>query len=153
MIGSTMKEVIMMFVEKGRTTTALTEAARWGETEILIELLDSGLPVDARDENGGTALMKAASAGNRRIMRLLIDRGADVNAIHEKEGMTPLMWSLAALHGAASYCTLADMLLKAGARVGIKDREGRTALDIARTRNNPRLEQLLESAARLERDD
>jgi uncharacterized protein len=150
MIGSTMKDVLMMFIEQGRTTDALTEAARWGETETLLQLLESGLAVDARDRNGGTALMKAASAGNRPIMQLLLDRGADVNAIHSEEGMTPLMWSLAALHSASDYCDLTEMLLKAGARVEIKDREGKTALDFARSRKIPRLEQILESAARQE---
>lgn len=59
-IGSLMKDVIQMFIDEGRLADALGEAARWGENDLVRQLLSHGLPVDERGDSGGTALMNAA---------------------------------------------------------------------------------------------
>jgi len=43
-------------------------------------LLEKGIPVDARDKDGGTPLMNAIGCRDLEIITLLLDNGADVNA-------------------------------------------------------------------------
>jgi ankyrin repeat protein len=143
-LGSSMNDVIHKFIEAGRMGAALNEAARWGDIELVRQLLVDGIPVDLRNETGGTALMNAASGGQLRIVKLLIGAGADVNAVHNATGYTALIWSVAALHPCAKYVKLATTLLNAGAQVEIRAADGRTALEWARNRNCPELQRVLE---------
>jgi ankyrin repeat protein len=146
MARQSMKHVIQMFIDGGRLPTALSEAARWGESDMVRQLLEQGIAVDSRDEEGGTALMNAASAGEMQIMRLLLKRGADVNAVQENKGYTPLIWGLAALHSERKYLAIVSTLLATGADVTIRTRDGRTAIDFAKERGSEELLKLLESA-------
>jgi ankyrin repeat protein len=54
-----------------------------GDHAALIADLDSGIPVDVRDDQGRTPLMVAAASPNADVatLRLLLARGADVNAL------------------------------------------------------------------------
>ncbi len=140
-----MASVIQMFIEAGRLPTALSEAARWGEIELVRKLLADGVPVDARDGNGGTALMNAASGGQVRIVELLLTHGADVNAAQFDNGYTPLLWCVAALHSERVYLAVVNALLAVGADPTIAGHDGKTALDFARTRGSGELVRLLES--------
>ena len=54
--------------------------ARDGDTEGLRALLDRGVYVDARNDDGITALMKAAEHGHDACLTVLLNRGAGVNA-------------------------------------------------------------------------
>ncbi|MFE4690500.1 ankyrin repeat domain-containing protein [Streptomyces sp. NPDC056749] len=57
----------------------VTDLARQGRTEELLEFFDHGLPVDVQDREGNTALMLAAYHGHTETVRALIGRGADVD--------------------------------------------------------------------------
>ncbi|TXS19918.1 MULTISPECIES: ankyrin repeat domain-containing protein [Streptomyces] len=57
----------------------VTDLARQGRTEELLEFFDHGLPVDVQDHEGNTALMLAAYHGHTETVRALIGRGADVD--------------------------------------------------------------------------
>jgi uncharacterized protein len=57
----------------------VTDLAREGRTEELLEFFDHGLPIDVRDQEGNTALMLAAYHGRTETVRALIGRGADVD--------------------------------------------------------------------------
>ncbi|MFB8024535.1 ankyrin repeat domain-containing protein [Streptomyces sp. NPDC056465] len=57
----------------------VTDLARQGRTEDLLEFFDHGLPVDVQDAGGNTALMLAAYHGHTATVRALIGRGADVD--------------------------------------------------------------------------
>ncbi|MFD5874984.1 MULTISPECIES: ankyrin repeat domain-containing protein [unclassified Streptomyces] len=57
----------------------VTDLARQGRTEELLEFFDHGLPVDVQDAGGNTALMLAAYHGHTATVRALIGRGADVD--------------------------------------------------------------------------
>lgn len=144
-----MTSVIQMFIDAGRLPAALSESARWGEIELVRKLLADSVPVDIRNESGGTALMNAASGGQVKIVKLLLEYGADVNAIHLEKGYTPLIWCVAALHSEKVYLTVVKALLAAGADPTIAGRDGRTALDLARTRGSDELVRVLEVASGL----
>ena len=70
----------------------------WAET--LGYLLDSGVPVDARDEENSTPLISAAAHGQTDMAEFLISRGADINAT-DKYGNSPLI-------AAACECAVAN---------------------------------------------
>ena len=63
---------------KGRTPLML--AAFRGDTAGVINLLERGAEVNARDQDGDTALMFAAYRGHALIVALLLQYGANVYA-------------------------------------------------------------------------
>lgn len=65
--------------QTGRLVAIVTDLARQGRTEELLEFFDHGLPVDVQDAGGNTALMLAAYHGHTASVRALIGRGADVD--------------------------------------------------------------------------
>jgi ankyrin repeat protein len=77
----------------GADHAALVEAASEGRTGAVRLMLDSGFPLDARGEHGGTALHAAAYAGSAETVRFLLDRGADIEARDTTWDSTPLDWA------------------------------------------------------------
>lgn len=97
--------------------------------KILIE--QEGLDVNEANERGVTPLIRAADYRDVELMRYLLDNGADVNAqcfdfTGEPED-TALMRAARYNHADA-----AKLLLRYGARIDIRNRYNRTAIDIAR---------------------
>ncbi|MFD6095201.1 ankyrin repeat domain-containing protein [Nocardiopsis flavescens] len=62
-----------------RVVALAMDLAREGRTGELLEFLDHGLPVDARDGDGNTLLMLAAYHGREEAVAALVGRGADVD--------------------------------------------------------------------------
>jgi ankyrin repeat protein len=76
--------------EKRHVTDALHNASRTGRVELVVALLELGIPPDASwGTTGWTALMVAAFDGQPDTARLLIKAGADVNH-RSQDGRTPL---------------------------------------------------------------
>jgi len=69
--------------------TALHEASRKGNVEILNFLLQNGADIHSMNHNGFTPLHIAAYCGENMTVSTLIKNGADVNA-KAKENLTPL---------------------------------------------------------------
>ena len=59
------------------------DLARQG-ADVLLDLVDAGLPVDLADESGNTLLMLAAYHGQADLTAGLAERGADVNRLNGK---------------------------------------------------------------------
>jgi hypothetical protein len=59
------------------------DLARQG-ADVLLDLVDAGLPVDLADEAGNTLLMLAAYHGHADLTARLVERGADVNRLNGK---------------------------------------------------------------------
>nr|KAK5433513.1 hypothetical protein LTR18_010756 [Exophiala xenobiotica] len=103
--------------------TALQAAAHSGSLEVVEMLLDHGAEINAIAGQHGSALRAATDRGHMGIMRLLIAKKADVN-------ITGGRWESSALHDAASDCNVdaVRLLLKNGAYIDVRDKEGRTPL-------------------------
>ena len=71
------------------TPSSLQSAAGLGDARRAAVLLDQGVAVDARDQDGRTPLMLAVVQGRLEVVRLLLARGADPNAA-DNDGRTPL---------------------------------------------------------------
>ena len=118
-------------------------------------LLDSGLSLETREEDGATPLIRAASFGQTATVKLLLERGANVEA-KDQVGITPLI-------AAACSCAIVDMpdtldsvklLLAKKANVNARANEGATALMGAASWGRTEIVQLLlESGAEVEARD
>ena len=68
------------------------QAARYGNTELLLLMLKQGASVDELDDADSTALYWAARFGKHDAVAVLLEHGAHVN--HENRyGWTPLYWA------------------------------------------------------------
>ena len=93
---------------KGRTPLML--AAFRGDTAAVINLLERGADVNARDGDGDTALMFAAYRGHGLVVALLLQYGANVYA-RARNGWTAKKAAQSGLHE-----HIADMLQHAETR-------------------------------------
>ena len=104
-------------------------AFKFGDMEVARTLLDLGAPIDFADGNGITMLGRAALNNDLELARMLIERGANVNVV-DKQGMTPLLWAANIDFGDSA---MVELLLKAGAKADAKNKDGRTALELAQS--------------------
>lgn len=119
--------------------TALMMAALKGHTDWCRRLIDRGAQVN---REGWSALHYAATGPQPRVSALLLDRGAAIDS-RAPNGNTPLM--MAALYGKEETVKL---LLARGADRNLKNRQDRTAADLARGAGRDFMATLLESAGR-----
>ena len=122
----------------------LGAAAESGSVEIVALLLN----YDAWVQGSG-AIVLAAEAGKIDVVDYLLDHGADVDEVGMEddtdERETEKMGS--ALHKAAgkgNYSVM-KLLLKRGAKVSLKDGQGKTPLDVARLAEQDEVIQILET--------
>jgi len=124
----------------GAGTTPLMRAARNGDFAAMQILLAAGADPTLKQPRGTTALMMASGLGRglgvfakdygteadlRQAVELLVERNVDVNASTD-DGITAI--HLAAQGGLDS---IVRVLAKAGARLDVKDKRGRTPVDMA----------------------
>jgi ankyrin repeat protein len=124
-------------------TTPMLGAFKFGDVDVIRTLLELGAPVDFADGNQITMLSRSVLNHELGLAKMLIDRGANVNAT-DKLGMTPLLWAASSDFGDPA---MVELLLKAGAKADAKNRDGRTALELARTYKHDYLVPALERAA------
>jgi ankyrin repeat protein len=129
----------------GEGATPLMRAARNGDIAAMRLLLDRGADPKLEQKTKVTALMLASGLGRGlsafndefaaeaqmlEAVKLLLDQHVDVNAVNEG-GQT-------ALHFAAlSMDSVVEVLVKNGASLDIKDRQGRSPMDMANGRGGP----------------
>lgn len=100
-------------------------------------LINNGVDVKSKDEDGWTALMYAVDDKDKAISRLLIELGADVN-IRNDEGQPALMNAIF-----INAIEIAKILIKNGADFNILDNAGQTPLMIAALSNVKEIGELL----------
>lgn len=126
---------------------AFVRAARKGRKETLRYLHDADVSINATDDLGRTALMMTAAYSTPVDQRVescavfLIGRGANLDVQDNDRQWTALMWSIVEGEGNA---TLA--LIKAGADLNLKARNGETALTYAKRLNNQLILEALQKA-------
>jgi uncharacterized protein len=90
------------------------EAIKGGNVQLVLECLERGTDVNARDCYGQTALMLAAHAGDGEIVEILIAHRANLN-ITAKYGLSALMLAVVAEH-----VDVARVLAQAGADLSLR---------------------------------
>ncbi|CAJ1368704.1 unnamed protein product [Effrenium voratum] len=132
--------------EAGRTQ--LMHAARAGDLNKTLALLQCGSFVDAIDSCKCTALMYAATYGHAAVAQCLADHAANVNAqSHDK--WTPLI--AAAYNG---HMAVTELLLSRGASIDSADERGWTALmHVAFNGKLDIMKCLLDHGARADQED
>lgn len=105
--------------------SALMLAADNSFDEILKMLILKGAPLEHKDSEGYTALAKCAKNGHLTTLKILINAGANVNV--NPEGRSVLMHVVE-----NNNMLLSQLLIAAGADLNFMDKEGDTALKIAR---------------------
>lgn len=58
-------------------------AARTGDSSLLLSAIDAGLPVNLTNDKGNTLLMLASYAGHADLTEELLNRGADTNRLND----------------------------------------------------------------------
>jgi ankyrin repeat protein len=113
---------------------------RNGDIKVARTLLDLGAKVNGSAADPWSPLESAVHNNRIALARLFIEHGANVNAIG-KAGYTPLLLAASIDFGDTE---MIELLLKAGARVDIKNPDGKTALDLAREYQHTRFVSILE---------
>ena len=119
----------------------LMKAALNGHVESVMALLNAGASVDLTDKGGYTAMMLAASNNHADIVALLINAGASLDHQELTNGWTALIWA-----AKLGHLESVKVLLAHGARSGITDHDGRSALDWARRIDQQEIINRLEQA-------
>ncbi|MFJ1766834.1 ankyrin repeat domain-containing protein [Amycolatopsis sp. NPDC088138] len=114
---------------------SLFDLARTGDTGRLAEVIDAGIPVNLTTATGDSLLMLAAYHDHPDTVRALLARGADTARVNDR-GQTALGAAVFRRSEPGVTC-----LLAAGADPALGPR---SALDIARFFELPRMLQLLE---------
>lgn len=117
--------------------TALHSAAEGGHVEATEILIDQGLCVDGRDQDGDTPLHMAAQEGHGGVVLLLLRRGCDVNVANVHGGT--------ALHRAAAHgrAEVVQLLVECGADTELLSTKGHSAREMAEAHGHHRTAELL----------
>jgi ankyrin repeat protein len=127
------------FQEKNGKSPLMVASTFKNYTVITDFLLRNGADIDLKDEEEKTAMVYALESEDTFDNAiLLIEHGADINTQETRWGWTPLM--IAARH---NYFDVIVWLIENGADKNIKDKDGRTAYDIAVKAGNEELARML----------
>lgn len=130
-------------LENGRYD-AVTIAAVADDEQTLALLLAAGASAKlVTSRYDGTALIAAAHLGHDGVVRQLIRAGAPLDHVNNLH-WTALIEAVVLGDGGPRHQAVVRDLLAAGADRGLTDRDGRTALDLARTRGYTAMVRLLE---------
>jgi len=108
--------------------TPLLSAVFFRDMALARALLNAGAAADQPDDDGITPLGWAAIGAEAPVGRLLIEHGVDVNRV-DHFGMTPLLYAASVDFGDTS---MIELLIKHGANLGARTKQGLTAADLAR---------------------
>ena len=135
-------DIVKLFCENGydiskkmgglQFTYPIIAAAKFGRTDILNYLLEKGVGITVKDNNGKNALMYAAPSGNLEITYLLLQKGCSVNDT-SNNGYTPLMYAVKA-KGISKE--IINILINKGANLNYNNKKNESAFSLACLSNN-----------------
>ena len=115
-----------------------------GKTEILDYMLQhSQIDFTVVNRFGGNALIPAAEKGHLENVRLLLEDGRSDIDFQNNFGYTALIEVVALRENTELYHTIAQTLIEAGANTEIRDHSNRSAIDYAKSKNNPILYEMI----------
>lgn len=114
--------LLQLLPDEKDSGSELMEAATNGDAAAVKRLIDAGVDVNRRFENGLTILMNASFAGHADIVQLLLTAGADANASLGNASTALMAASL------AGHAAVVRALIDAGANVKARTNTGATAL-------------------------
>lgn len=122
----------------GGNNTPLHEAV-WARNLPMVKLLvENGADVNAKNNQNYTPLHEAAKSPNPEFVFYLILKGADVNAIcKDRDCPTPIF------NAAADHIKTLEVLIKNGADLKIKNKQGLNVLEWAERINRPKIVEFL----------
>ena len=125
----------------------VTIAAVQNDLELLkIALKGGAKPDNITSNSDANALINAAHLGHLEIVRALIEAHANLDHVNQAK-WSALIVAVVLGNGGKNYVEIVDLLVKAGADTGLKDRQGMTALAHARARGYTDMVKILEAAS------
>jgi ankyrin repeat protein len=122
----------MSLIGNGGRSTPILGAFKFGDEDVARTLFELGVPIEFADGNGITMLGRTVLNNEVAMAKTLIARGANVNVV-DKLGMTPLLWAASSDFGDPA---MIELLLKSGAKADARNKDGLTALELARKYNH-----------------
>ena len=114
-----------------------------GSVAMLEALLPANPDLALRNRFGGVSLIPASERGHVGYVRRVVQTDINVNHVNNL-GWTALLEAVILGDGTAPYQQIVQILLEAGARADLADRDGVTALQHARRSGQTKIAQLLE---------
>ena len=116
-----------------------------GNVAMVREVLRAHPDVRLTNRFGGSALIPASERGHVDMVRALLRTGIDVDHVN-RLGWTALLEAVILGDGGPAHRQIVQLLVDAGADLGLADRDGITALDHARERGYDEIARTLEAA-------
>ena len=113
----------------GHSALLMTVLSRKSQLELFIYLISKGADPFQEDKRGCNGLHYAARAKKMDFIKRMLEYGLNVNAI-DHNGWSSLHWAISSTEGSVDVVKL---LLGSGCDISIKDKQGRTAVDLAKT--------------------
>ncbi len=120
-------------------TTPLIYATFGGDSTMVTHLIDKGANPNEADDDGFSALSWAALCNHVGTIQVLLARGAQINYV-DKLGMTSLLYAASIDYGDTAVL---EKLIAGGADLKAKNKQGQTALDLAKNYRHTRMASLL----------
>jgi ankyrin repeat protein len=122
-------------------TTAVLYAALAGDAAMVGHLIKKGADPNETDRDGISLLAWAALGNHLDTVKVLLANKANVNTV-DKLGMTPLLYAASIDYGDVR---VVEALIAGGADMGAKNKEGLTAVALAKGYKHPGISALLSS--------
>lgn len=138
-------DIVQLLIDDGghvnatfKYETAISLASARGHAKVVKILLDAGASLDYRNAQGESLLCLAARGGYERTVAVLLERGVPVNKAAD-DGMQPLHF--ATRNGRSE--PIMEMLLKCGADINSRNRNGNTCLHLSMIAQSYEISELL----------
>ena len=124
-------------------SNAFLAVGETGDVDVLQEVLRAEPDVTRTNRFGGTALIPAADRGHVEMVRALLLTDVDIDHVNDL-GWTALLEAVILGDGGHAHQEIVRLLVAAGARTDIADRDGVTPLEHARRAGHDEIAELLD---------